>query len=108
MLNASDDLHCDPSGNLIAVRESDVIVGLLQLPGRLLGPFDHGRWAGPRGVSVRDAFLSRTTDLKSVALSISNLLARFLTARNCMSLILKMKTGAENGLSGKGATSAGF
>jgi hypothetical protein len=38
-------------------------VGLLQLPGRLLGPFDHGRWAGPRGVSVRDAFLSRTTDL---------------------------------------------
>ena len=68
MLNASDDLHCDPSGNLIAVRESDVIVGLLQLPGRLLGPFDHGRWAGPRGVSVRDAFLSRTTDLKSVAL----------------------------------------
>jgi hypothetical protein len=48
--------------------------------------------------SVRDAFLNRTTDSESVAFSLSDLLERFLTARNCMSLILKMKTSAESGL----------
>src|SRR5450755_1884847 len=42
-LNAGDDPHGDAGGNLFAVRESDVIVGLIQLSGCLLGPFDHGR-----------------------------------------------------------------
>jgi hypothetical protein len=40
----------------------------------------------------------RTPDSESVAFSLSDLLERFLTARNCMSLILKMKTNGESGL----------
>src|ERR1700691_1906865 len=40
----------------------------------------------------------RATDSETVAFSLSDLSARFLTARNCMSLILKMKTSAESGL----------
>jgi hypothetical protein len=39
-----------------------------------------------------------STDSESVAFSLSDLLERFLTARNCMSLILKMETSAESGL----------
>jgi hypothetical protein len=40
LLNAGDDLHRDPGGNLLAVRESDVIMRQIQLTGRLLGLFD--------------------------------------------------------------------
>jgi hypothetical protein len=36
--------------------------------------------------------------LNQFALSLSDLLERFLTTRNCMSLILKMKISAESGL----------
>ena len=43
LLNASDNLHCDPHGNFLAIGEGDVIVSLIQLLGRLLGPFDHWR-----------------------------------------------------------------
>jgi hypothetical protein len=42
--------------------------------------------------------LIETPDSESVAFSLSDLLERFLTARNCMSLILKMKTNGESGL----------
>ena len=40
----------------------------------------------------------RTPDSESVAFSLSDLLARDLNERNCMSLILKMKTSTESGL----------
>jgi len=53
LLNAGDDLHCDPGGNFLAIGESDVIVSLIQLLGSLLGPFDHWR--------ARPVFLSLLT-----------------------------------------------
>lgn len=43
LLNASDNLQCDPAGNFLAIGNGDVILGLIQLLGRLLGPFDHWR-----------------------------------------------------------------
>src|SRR5437660_11283827 len=43
LLNASDNLHCDPHGNFLAIGEGDVIVSLIELLGRLLGPFDDWR-----------------------------------------------------------------
>jgi NAD(P)-dependent dehydrogenase (short-subunit alcohol dehydrogenase family) len=44
------------------------------------------------GFAIAKSFAFRATDSESVALSLSDLSARFLIARNCMSLILKMKT----------------
>jgi len=43
LLNAGHDLHRDLDGHRVAVGESDVVVSLIELPGRLLGPFDHLR-----------------------------------------------------------------
>ncbi len=43
LLNADDNLHCDPGSNLFAVCECDEIMSLVLLPKRLLGPFDHAR-----------------------------------------------------------------
>ena len=40
LLNTHYDLHHDPGGKLFAVRKSDVIVDVIELPGGLLGPFD--------------------------------------------------------------------
>ena len=38
LLNTADDLRCDPGSNVFAVRESNVVVGVIQLPGCLLSP----------------------------------------------------------------------
>jgi len=43
LLNSSNHLHCHPGGNCLVIGESDVIMSLIQLLGRLLGPFDHWR-----------------------------------------------------------------
>jgi hypothetical protein len=41
LLNAVDDLNRDSVGNVFAVRECDVIARVIELPNRLLGPFNH-------------------------------------------------------------------
>src|SRR6266478_8044934 len=43
LLNSGDNLRCDPGGNFLVIGEGDVIVSLIQLLCRLLGPFDHWR-----------------------------------------------------------------
>jgi hypothetical protein len=40
-LNGSKNLHCNPGGNYLVIGESNVVMSLIQLLGRLLGPFDH-------------------------------------------------------------------
>lgn len=39
-MNGGDDARRDSVGNLFAVREGDVIVSLIEMTGRLLGPFE--------------------------------------------------------------------
>src|SRR6266481_108672 len=43
LLNGSNNLHCDPGGNCLVIGEGNVIMSLIQLLGRLFGPFDHWR-----------------------------------------------------------------
>jgi hypothetical protein len=61
-------------------------------------PSVSGSVCGPVGATRVPRSWIRTTDSETVAFSLSDLSARFLTARNCMSLILKMKTSTESGL----------
>ena len=53
LLNAGDDMHCDPSSDFLTVGQRDIVMSLAKLPGRLLGPLDHGR--------ARPVFFSRFT-----------------------------------------------
>ncbi len=41
LLNVGDDLYHDTGGSFLGVGERDVMVSLIQLPRRLLGPLDH-------------------------------------------------------------------
>lgn len=41
LLNGGDDLHRDTGGDSFGIGKYDVVVSLIQLPGRLVGPFNH-------------------------------------------------------------------